>query len=223
MERQFQFMPEQASTMARPVDSLYFFLIAVTAFFTLLIFVMILYLGLKYRRRKGVVPQKVHLSYTLEVAWTVIPLVIVLVMFAWGAALYVRIETPPPGAMEINVVGKQWMWKIQHPQGRREINELHVPTGRPIKLIMTSQDAIHSFFIPAFRTKQDVLPGRYTMEWFTPTKVGKYRLFCTQYCGLDHAVMGGWVYVMEADEYARWLAEEPSPGALAVQGALAFR
>src|SRR3954468_10137294 len=141
-------MPPKASTMAGEVDSLYFFLVAVVAFFTLLIFVMILYLGLKYRRRRGVVPQPVKTSWSLELAWTVIPLLLTMVMFAWGAALYVKLEVPPKGAMEINVAAKQWMWKLQHPQGKREINELHVPMGRTIKLVMSSQDVIHSFFVP---------------------------------------------------------------------------
>ena len=129
---------------------------------------------------------------------------------------------PPANADEIYVVGKQWMWKIQHADGRREINELHIPVGRPVKLVMTSQDVIHDFFVPAFRTKQDVVPGRYTTEWFTPTKPGKYHLFCSQYCGTNHATMGGWIYVMEPEEHARWLAQRHRPMSLAAQGERVF-
>src|SRR2546429_2329272 len=157
---EFRLFPQQGSTAAGPVDSLYFFLIAVTTFFTLLIFVMIVYLGLKYRRRPGIKPQKVPTSMKLELTWTIIPFVLTMVMFAWGAKLYITIERPPADAMIINVIGKQWMWKLQHPEGVREINSLHIPVGRPVKLIMTSQDVIHSFFIPAFRTQQDAVPGR---------------------------------------------------------------
>src|SRR2546421_11131118 len=149
MDRQFQFIPDQASTIAPQIDALFYFLTAVTAFFTIGIFVAILYLGLKYRRRPGVKPQHVETNTTLEITWTAIPMAICLVMFGWAAKLFVQMETPPKDAMEISVIGKQWMWKVQHPEGPREINSLHVPVGRPIKLSMTSQDVIHSFYIPA--------------------------------------------------------------------------
>src|SRR4051812_26190441 len=182
MEPQFKFMPEQASHFAGEVDALYYFLLAVTAFFTIGIFVTILYFGLKYRRRPGVKPVPVATDMRIEIAWTAIPLALCMVMFGWAAKLYVKMETPPTQAMEMNVIGKQWMWKIQHPEGPREINTLHVPVGRAVKLTMTSQDVIHSFYIPAFRVKQDVLPGRYTNEWFVPTQVGEYHLFCAEYC-----------------------------------------
>src|SRR3954454_2005758 len=206
MDKQFQWHPEQASTFAPAVDSLYFFLLAVTAFFTIGIFLMILYFGLKYRRRPGVRPVPVKTSNTLEYTWTVIPFLLTLVMFAWGAALYVHTQRPPEGAMEINVVGKQWMWKIQHPEGRREINELHVPLGRPIKLNLTSQDVIHDFSMPAFRVKQDIVPGRYVNEWFQPTQVGQYHLFCAEYCGTQHSGMIGYIYVMDPSKYQAWLS-----------------
>src|SRR5581483_2767850 len=205
MNTNFQLLPERGSAYAGQLDALYFFLGAIAAFFTLLIFVLILYFGLKYRRRPGVKPQHVAADWRLEVVWFAVPLAIVLVIFGWGAALYVRVERPPEGAMEINVVGKQWMWKIQHPEGKREIDELHVPTGRPIKLIMTSEDVIHSFFLPVFRTKQDVVPGRYTTEWFTPTRVGEYHLFCAEYCGTNHSAMIGRVVVMRPEDYEKWL------------------
>jgi cytochrome c oxidase subunit II len=168
--------------------------------------VMIVYLGLKYRRRPGIKPQKVATSMKLELTWTIIPFVLTMVMFAWGAKLYVTIERPPADAMTINVIGKQWMWKLQHPEGVREINTLHIPVGRPVKLIMTSQDVIHSFFIPAFRTKQDVVPGRYTNEWFQATRAGRYHLFCAEYCGAQHSGMIGEVVAMEPADYQAWLA-----------------
>src|SRR6266566_7413983 len=192
------FQPEQASSIARSVDHLYFFITAVTLFFTILIFSIIFYFMIKYRRRSpDERPKAIEGSLPLEVLWTAIPTVIVAVIFVWGSSLYFRNSEPPPGAMEIFVTGKQWMWKAEHPEGQREINELHVPLGRPVKLTMTSEDVIHDFFVPAFRVKKDVLPGRYTVAWFQATQTGEYRLLCTQYCGTDHAVMGGWVIVMD--------------------------
>jgi cytochrome c oxidase subunit 2 len=206
MNTHFQWWPDQASSFAGKVDGLFLFLIGITTFFTVLIFVMILYLGLKYRRRPGVKPVPVKTSKTLEATWTIIPFIITMVIFFWGAGLFIHIERPPADAMQIDVVGKQWMWKLQHPQGRREINELHIPLGRPVRLNMTSQDVIHSFFIPAFRVKQDVVPGRYSTEWFKATKLGEYHLFCAEYCGADHSRMIGRVIVMTPSDYQAWLA-----------------
>ena len=222
MDKGFQFWPDQASNFAPKTDALYGFLILVTAFFTILIFVAIVYLALKYRRRPGRVPQVVHTSHLLEFTWTVIPLALTMVMFFWSTGLYVHMQRPPDDAMEINVIGKQWMWKIQHPTGKREIDELHVPLGRPIKLVMTSQDVIHSFFIPAFRVKQDVVPGRYTSEWFTPTKVGEYHLFCAEYCGTQHSGMIGKVVVMESGDYQSWVAGTPTDESPVAAGAKLF-
>jgi cytochrome c oxidase subunit 2 len=222
MNTSFQFVPDQASTIAPQLDALFYFLTAVTAFFTVGIFVAILYLGLKYRRRPGVKPQPVATNTQLEIAWTVIPLVICLFMFGWAAKLYVQMETPPSGAMEISVIGKQWMWKVQHPEGPREINTLHVPAGRPIKLTMTSQDVIHSFYIPAFRVKQDVVPGRYVREWFTATKVGEYHLFCAEYCGTQHSGMIGTVIVMEPSAYQSWLSGTAPNVPMALSGERLF-
>ncbi len=203
----FPFQPEQASTIARNVDYLYFFLTAVTLFFTAVIFGTIFYFMIKYRRRSpDERPKAIEGSLPLEVLWTAIPTLIVAVIFVWGSTLYFRNSEPPKGAMEIFVTGKQWMWKVEHPEGQREINELHVPLGRPVKLTMTSEDVIHDFFVPAFRVKKDVLPGRYTSLWFEPTKVGTFHLFCAQYCGAFHAGMIGSVIVVEPDEYERWLA-----------------
>ena len=159
----------------------------------------------------------------MEIAWTLTPLAIFLAMFVWAANLYYEHATPPDDAMDVYVVGKQWMWKLQHASGRREINELHVPLGRPVKLVMTSQDVIHDFFVPAFRIKQDVLPGRYTTLWFTATRHGDYHLFCAQYCGTDHSRMIGRVIVMAPAAFAEWLASGNGPPTMAAQGAALFR
>ena len=201
------FQPEQASSIARSVDELYFFLTAVTLFFTALIFSVIFYFMIKYRRRSpDERPKAIEGSFPLEVLWTAIPTLIVAVIFVWSSTLYFRNSEPPKGSMEIFVTGKQWMWKVEHPEGQREINELHVPLGRPVKLTMTSEDVIHDFFVPAFRVKKDVLPGRFTSLWFEATKVGTFHLFCAQYCGAFHAGMIGSIVVQEPDEYERWLA-----------------
>lgn len=198
--------PDQASTIAQSVDHLYFFITAVTLFFTVLIFSVIFYFMLKYRRKSpDERPKAIEGSLPLEILWTAIPTLVVAVIFVWGSSLYFQNSEPPPGAMEIFVTGKQWMWKAEHPEGQREINELHVPLGRPVKLTMTSEDVIHDFFVPAFRVKKDVLPGRYTSLWFEPTKLGTFHLFCAQYCGAFHAGMIGSIIVVEPDEYEQWL------------------
>jgi cytochrome c oxidase subunit 2 len=169
----------------------------------------------KYRRRPGKIAeqQDQHAGVGLEIAWSAIPFLITLVMFTWGSSLYIANSRVPENAMDIYVVGRQWMWKIQHPSGRREINELHVPLGQPVKLTMASQDVIHSFYIPAFRVKQDVLPGRYVTMWFQPTRAGEYHLFCAEYCGTYHSGMIGRVVVMQPDEFQKWLGgvTEESP------------
>jgi len=141
----------------------------------------------------------------------VIPLLIVLFTFAWGARIYFSLYRPPADAVQYYVTGKQWMWKTQHPTGQREINELHVPVGQPTKLLMTSEDVIHSFYIPAFRTKADVLPGRYTSIWFNATKPGRYHLFCAEYCGAEHSRMIGSIVVQSPEDYQKWLASVPVP------------
>jgi cytochrome c oxidase subunit 2 len=207
MNTDFHLFPEQASTIASEIDALYLFLCALTAFFTILIFVLIVFFALKYRRRNDAeVPPKIEGSLKLELLWTIIPLIIVMVIFVWGAKVYVRIYTDPRDPLDVHVVGKQWMWKIQHPDGKREINSLHVPIGQPVQLTMASQDVIHSFYIPAFRLKQDVVPGRYSKISFTANKLGEYHLFCAEYCGTDHSGMIGTVYVMEPDKYQAWLS-----------------
>ncbi|HYE66587.1 MAG TPA: cytochrome c oxidase subunit II, partial [Pyrinomonadaceae bacterium] len=194
MQSWIPFMPERASTLAGEVDALYFYLVGVTVFFTVLISALIIFFVLRYRRRTAYeIPRPIAGSLKLETMWTVIPFIIAMSMFVWGTSLYFRQYRPPSEAMEIFVVGKQWMWKMQHTTGQREINELHVPVGRRIKLIMTTEDVIHSFFVPAFRTKADVVPGRFTTLWFEPTKPGRYHLFCAEYCGTNHSGMTGWV------------------------------
>ena len=207
MMGKFQLFPDQASTFAYRVDPLFLYISAVTVFFTLLIFVLVLTFGIKYRRRhEDERPAEVHPPLILEIIWIVVPLFLVAIMFGWGAVLYVYSSQAPADSMVINVVGKQWMWKVQHPEGQREINEMHVPIGKPVRLIMTSQDVIHDFAIPAFRIKMDVVPERYTSEWFEATKPGEYHLFCDQYCGTQHSGMVGRIVVMEPDKYQEWLA-----------------
>jgi cytochrome c oxidase subunit II len=199
--------PPAASTIAHGVDRLHFFLTGMTLFFTAIIFTAIFYFMVKHRRRsEDERPPEVEGSLPLEIAWTLFPTLLVAFIFVWSASLYFENSRPPTASTEIFVIGKQWMWHLQHPEGPREINELHVPVGVPIKLTMTSEDVIHDFYIPAFRVKKDVLPGRYTSLWFQATQIGTYHLFCAQYCGADHAEMIGWVFVMSPTDYAAWLS-----------------
>lgn len=213
MKYNLPLFPPQASTIAPQVDALYYFLVAVSAFFIVLIFSLVIYFATKYRRSEGR-PAAVHENPRLELLWTVVPLGLTMIIFAWGASVYFDLRRTPADALEIYILGKQWMWTLQHPQGKREINELHVPVGRPVKLTMTSEDVIHSFFIPAFRIKMDVLPGRYTTAWFEATRTGEYHLFCTEYCGTKHSEMIGKVVVMEPVQYQQWL-DGGGPGATA--------
>ena len=219
----FPLWPVNASTHALPVDLLYIFLVVLSLGTTLAIFVVIAIFSMKYRRRHGREATPIEGSLILEISWSVIPLGIFMVIFLWGAVIFFDERTPPQDATEIYVVAKQWMWKLQHPEGQRELNELHVPAGRDIKLIMTSQDVIHSFYVPAFRIKQDVLPGRYTTMWFRATRPGTYRLFCAQYCGTQHSGMIGDVVVMEPAEYQTWLSGGVPAGSLAQTGQALFQ
>ena len=196
--------------MAWQVDALYIYLVLVSAVMTLLIFTAVAVLAIKYRTRPGQPAHHIEGSTILEVAWSIIPFGVMLTFFLWGAVLYFKERTPPSNATEVYVVAKQWMWKLEHMEGQREINELHVPSGQNVKLIMTSQDVIHSFFVPAFRIKQDVLPGRYTTLWFQATQPGTYHLFCAEYCGTSHSGMIGNIIVMEPQDYAQWMAGGPS-------------
>ncbi|MCU0493833.1 MAG: cytochrome c oxidase subunit II [Chloroflexaceae bacterium] len=207
---EFQFYPEQASTIAGPIDALYWTLTGLTLLFSIPIPFVILYFMVKYHHSRTVDRgNPSHTSMKLELGWTFGLLGIALGIFFWSSYLYFDIYRPAPAnTLDIYVTGRQWMWHTQHPQGKRENNELHVPVNTRVRLIMTSQDVIHSFFIPAFRVKRDVLPGRYTTMWFEATKTGEYRIFCTEYCGTEHAAMGGRVVVMELADYQRWLRED---------------
>ena len=224
MQTWMPFVPDSASTLSWKVDALYFFVSGVTIFFTLLISATLIFFVLKYRRRSPhEIPRPVAGSHKLETLWSVIPFVIAMAIFAWGAQLYFEQYKSPKNAVEIYVVGKQWMWKIQHTTGQREINELHVPVGRKVKLIMSSEDVIHDFFIPAFRIKADVLPGRYTSQWFEATKPGTYHLFCAEYCGMNHSGMIGSVIVMEPREFDNWLSGNQNQQPPAVAGQQLFQ
>lgn len=214
--------PDQASTMAGQVDLYYAFLIAVALFFTVLVAFLVLFFAIKYRKENNPVPTQIEGSIPLELLWSVIPLGISMVIFGWGAALFFQMQRPPKNAMDVYIIAKQWMWKAEHPTGQREINELHVPAGRNVRLTMISQDVIHDFFVPAFRMKQDVLPGRYSTAWFHATKVGRYHLFCAEYCGTKHSGMIGEVIVMEPADYADWLGGG-AQGSLAQGGEKLFQ
>lgn len=214
--------PTGASNWAPNVDALFIFLIAVTGTVTLLIFVLIGVFAFRYRyTRHKAVP--IEGSLPLELTWTLIPTGIFMIFFVWGASIYFAEAKPPKDAEEIFVVAKQWMWKIQHPDGVREINELHVPAFRDVRLTMTTQDVIHSFYLPEFRIKQDVVPGRYTTIWFRATKPGRYHLFCAEYCGTDHSGMIGQVVVMEPAEYQAWLQGGRGEGSMASVGQKLFQ
>jgi cytochrome c oxidase subunit 2 len=224
MQSYIPLVPDSASTFSWKVDALYFYLSGVTLFFTLLISAVLIFFVIRYRRRTPYeIPRPITGSHKLETLWTVIPFLIAMTMFGWGARLYFEQYRPPQNAVEIYVVGKQWMWKLQHATGQREINELHVPVGRKIKLIMTSEDVIHDFFVPAFRTKADVVPGRYTTLWFEATKPGKYHLLCAEYCGMNHSGMTGSVYVMEPREFDNWLSGNAGNASPAAAGQQLFQ
>ncbi len=221
--------PPEASTTAGQVDRLFLVLFCVCGAVTLLVAVLLVSFSVRYRRRPGTVgnPPETPSSHALEWFWTFTPLAIFAVMFVWGADVYFAAYRPPNDAATIYVVGKQWMWKFQHPEGQREIDALHVPVGRPIRLLMTSEDVIHSLFIPDFRIHMDLLPGRYTSAWFQATRPGTYHLFCSQYCGTNHAGMAGFVIAMEPADYDRWLrgtlyAGSGAEGSMALEGRKVF-
>ncbi len=220
----FPLLPDQASLGAGEVDHLMLWLMGVTVFFLLVTAGPILFFCFRYRRGNPT-NRRIRDSggFKLELTWTLIPLLVSLFLFGASAAIYFRQRHPPEDAMEIHVIGKQWMWKVQHPQGKREINELHLPVGVPVKLLMTSQDVIHSFFIPAFRIKQDVLPGWLTTQWFVPTRTGDFHLFCAEYCGTDHSRMIGRVRVMSRPDYEQWLVTGHQEEGPVLVGARRFR
>jgi cytochrome c oxidase subunit II len=221
MFNSFPLWPDRASTMAGNVDALYIFLLIVSGLMTLLIFTTLIYFAARYRQRPGVKAEQIEGSNRLEITWTIIPFFVFIAIFAWSATIFFKSRTPPRDSTEVYVVAKQWMWKVEHAEGQREINELHVPVGRDVKLIMTSQDVIHSFFVPAFRMKQDVIPGRYTIAWFRATKPGTYHLFCSQYCGTQHSGMIGNIVVMDPAQYEAWTSGG-SGGPLSVTGEKIF-
>jgi cytochrome c oxidase subunit 2 len=228
--KSFELFPEAASSIAGHVDALYAFLVLVSAFFSLLIAFLVVFFAVKYRHRpndtKRAEIQEDHShgvgGMILEIVWSVIPLGLSMIMFAWGASIFFTESRPPADSMEIYVTGKQWMWKIQHMEGAREINELHIPIDRDIKLTMTSEDVLHDFYVPAFRTKADVVPGKYVTEWFRPTKLGAYHIFCAEYCGTKHSGMIGTVYVMSQTDYNTWLGAGSGEGSMAEQGQSLF-
>ncbi len=207
MNTKFRLLPDSASNFAGDVDKLTLFLTVVSVIITLVVCGLIAFFAIKYRRRHvDDMPPREEPGRWTEILWSAVLFVLLMVMFFWGAEIYMRMKRPAPNATEINVTAKRWMWKIQHPSGQREINELHIPVGQPVKLTMISEDVIHSFSVPAFRIKQDVIPGSYSTQWFTPTKVGEYHLFCQEYCGTLHSDMIGRVVVMEEKDYQAWLA-----------------
>ncbi len=201
-------LPLEASTLARDIDDLYIFIVWISLFFFVLIAGLLAFFITRYRR-KGPNDQTPHITHNmkLEITWTVLPLLICLVVFFWGFNGYVRASVAPGSAMEIQVTAKKWVWQFEYPDGSRTINEIHVPIGKPVRLVMTSEDVIHSFFVPSFRVKHDVVPGRYTEVWFQPTKLGIHQVFCTEYCGKGHSDMLAKVYVDDDATYEKWVQE----------------
>ena len=217
------YMPEQASSVAPEVDALYLFLVGISIFFGVLIAALVVGFAVRYRRRsEDEKTPHIHGSALLEIAWSAIPLAIVMAVFFWSAKIYFDINRAPQNPMEVYVVGKRWMWKLQHLTGQREINQLHVPVGVPVKLTLTSEDVIHSFFVPAFRIKKDAIPGRYTTLSFKATKPGRYHLFCTEYCGTQHSGMIGEIVVLEPHEFQEWLAGGAATASPAAAGEKLF-
>jgi cytochrome c oxidase subunit 2 len=214
--------PREASTIAPYADALYFYLLLITVVGLVLVGTLVFGFAIRYRKDKHPVAEHIEGSTLLEATWTIIPLALFLITFVWGALLYFRIYTPPTNAMNIYVVGKQWMWKAEHPGGQHEINSLHVPTGQPIQLTMISQDVFHSFSIPDFRVKREVIPGRYSTVWFEATTPGTYHIFCTQYCGTNHAKMIGEVTVLTPEDYKKWTETSTSGMSLAQNGERLF-
>ncbi len=215
--------PERASTIAGEVDALYFFLVGLSVVMSVLIATLVVSFAVKFHRRHAdEVGAQVHGGLMLELAWTFVPFIIAMVIFFWGAKVYFVMASPPRETLNIYVVGKQWMWKVQHTTGQREINQLHVPIGRPVKLIMTSEDVIHNFSIPAMRVKADVIPGRFVEIWFEPSRPGTYQIFCAEYCGTQHSGMIGQVVVMDATAYQSWLSGGTGEDSLASTGERLF-
>lgn len=219
----FALFAPRASAAARDTDLLFVAMLALCGVVALGVFVAMVFFAVRYRHSARVPRASIARNLGLEITWTLVPLVLFVVVFVWAARDFVQLYRPPADALPVYVVAKQWMWKLQHRNGRREINELHVPLGQPVRLVMTSQDAIHSFFVPAFRLKQDVVPGRYTALWFTATRLGEFQLFCAEYCGSEHSRMLGRIVVMPPAEYARWLGSGSEQPSLVQYGFARFR
>jgi cytochrome c oxidase subunit 2 len=224
MNAAFHLFPQSASTAAGRYDTLFLVQMLLIGFVAFAVALLIVYFSIRYRRNS--LADRSHAPTTgrgIEIAWTLIPLLLFIATFAWAAWDYTQLYREPPNAMPVFVVAKQWMWKLEHANGKREIDELHVPLGQPVRLVMTSQDVIHSFFVPAFRIKQDVVPGRYTTIWFTPTQTGEFHLFCAEYCGTDHAGMHGRIVVMQPSEFTAWLQAGNTQSGMAARGFELYR
>ena len=217
------FLP-QASVGAVRTDGIFLFLLCFSGAILLLVLTLLVAFSIRYRKgskaRRGDLPS--WMSRDVEIGWTAATFFAALFIFWWAGSTSLKDLLPPKGALEIHVVAKQWMWKVQHPSGAREIDALHVPLGVPVKLIMTSEDVIHAFYVPAFRAKEDVVPGRYNLLWFTPSELGTYALECSEFCGTDHSRMVGQVVVMPQADYARWARSQPNADSLADQGRADF-
>jgi cytochrome c oxidase subunit 2 len=218
----FALFPPEASKIAPQMDALLFFMVLVSLIGLTIVVLLVVSFSILYNKKRHPVAVQVEGSTLLEATWTIIPLGLFLVMFVWGALIYFRVFTPPANSMNIYVVGKQWMWKAEHPGGQHEINALHVPTGRAVQVTLISQDVFHSFSIPAFRVKREAIPGRYTTVWFEATVPGTYHLFCTQYCGTNHSQMTGDIVVMTPEDFRKWLASSTSGASLAQNGERLF-
>ncbi|HEX7637361.1 MAG TPA: cytochrome c oxidase subunit II [Burkholderiaceae bacterium] len=219
----FHLLVPAASTVASRTDALMLAMVLLCGTVALVLLVLVVVFCVRYRRGSPANRQRTRQLKGVEVAWTLTPLLIFLALFGWAAHDFVSLYDPPPDALPVTVVAKQWMWKLQHRNGRREINELHVPLGEPVVLTMSSEDVIHSFYVPAFRLKQDVVPGRYTRLWFTASELGTFPLECSEYCGSEHSLMTGRIVVMTPADYARWLASGPAQPPLAQYGFALFR
>jgi cytochrome c oxidase subunit 2 len=218
----FALFPPEASKIAPQMDALFFFMVLVSLIGLTAVVLMVVSFSILYSKKRHPVAEQIEGSTLLEATWTIIPLGLFMVMFVWGALIYFRVFTPPANAMNIYVVGKQWIWKAEHPGGQHEINSLHVPVGHAVQLTLISEDVFHSFSIPAFRVKREAIPGRYTTVWFEATTPGTYHLFCTQYCGTEHSHMIGDVVVLSEEDYRKWLAGSTSGNSLAQNGERLF-
>ena len=210
--------------MAPVVDNLYFFILAVTAFFALLVVVLVLYFAVKYRDDTGLkVGAPITGSIPLEIGWSLVPFFVAMAIFVWATVVFFQVVRPPDQTLEIYATGKRWMWRFQHLDGQREINQLHVPVGRAVKITFTSEDVLHDLYIPVFRVTADAIPGRYSSIWFKATKTGDFHIFCAEYCGTRHSGMTGQIHVMEPDDYQAWLSGGGLTGSLSARGEQLFQ